>query len=312
MPDGAMERALAEAAEMARAAARAARALPRRLPRVARGPVDPPLGPFIPGRPFPGGEVATTITGQPQVTVRVDELTHYTVRYRREFHDAPAAATVLPTMVDGEAEHRAIVAALEESRVFWGTNDPDARMIRAADGLPREAIQTRQPIRIELVFTLNRPDYGAGSGGAGGAKVFWGPYSVPGRAEILAEHYATAAGVDPMYVLCHELHHAYGYGNELDMASDVLGVAAHLRSGLQHNPRAVLFALSSWALRVKMIRVRPSRWTARAAAAIRYLYRRFPDGLRRLLTEIPYFREPYFTVEEWRTMLEYAHRAARP
>ena len=188
-------------------------------------------------------------------------------------------------------------ATLAEARAFWASNDRDAKAIKKADGDYAEGFDPSRKVHMHTVFTLNPKDAGAGSGGSGSAKVFWTPYSAPDRKQRLTtengyDGYATSLGVDPMFVLAHELHHAYGSDSEFDKGSEVVGVAAHLRTGLQHNiapPQHWLYS----EIATLMCGTSKARRDM-AGRTIRYLQNRYPQQLRQLATSAA-----MYSAEEW-------------
>ena len=232
-----------------------------------------------------------------QGELKADATTSVDYVFRKESLDPSPAAQVLPSQVDMEHEMKAVRAAVYETKAFWSSKDKDAVFIRKHDGEMSEPRNVGNPVHANLILTLSHKSYGAGSGGMGSAKVFWGPYSATDRDARLTtpngSKCAEALGTDPMFVLGHELHHAYGCGSELDQASDVTAVAAHLRTNLEFSVKA------------------PSEWMHRACGAVairlypqsanlmgrelRYLDRRYPEQLARLAVE----SHAVSSTEEW-------------
>lgn len=235
-----------------------------------------------------------------QITLRDGVGTKWYPLFRKEFTAASLGAQVTPDEVDLAYEQRAIEAATAEAHAFWTADDADADAIRKRDrDLPGPHPKT--PMGVMTVFTFNQKDYGMGSGGYRAAKVFWGPYSAPNRVERLmapmkmedgrtryeseeSQRYASSAfsaGVDPIYVLSHELHHGYGGHSEFDLGSDVVALSAHLRTKGEYDPegritRELLGNLfNAVAFRSFRYKGRHVRWTPQARA-LRYLRRRFP------------------------------------
>lgn len=192
-----------------------------------------------------------------------------------------------PDEVDGAHELEAMRVALEETRAFWTSNDPDARAIRRSDGLRSDPnSENSLNASLNIIMTADRENAGAGSGGPGSAKVFWTPYSMPDREGRLGPTYSHSLGVDPIYVLAHELHHAYGHGSEFDRASDVAAVAAHLRSGLKFNRKGVEDYLYTQVAVMQVYYGRSGDRGVRAnetGRALRYLHNRFPEQLKQVL-----------------------------
>lgn len=253
----------------------------------------------------------------PDGTVQVDEKAIWRYTFRQEFSSEKPGATVRPEEVDGEHERKAMKAALDASREFWSDRSRDAQFIRAQDNDPREPINAAN-IRVGMmtVYTLSTESAGAGSGGPGGAKVFWTPYSVPNRRERLTTEngytgYADHFGVDPMYVLAHELHHAWGSNSEFDLGSEVVGVLAHLKSGLNHNPKAAVDQVQGWACSVGFSKTKTRR--RRYSRLLRYLDNKDSTGLRKLMTQSPFYRDgtPAYKDEEWTQIMEIAQQNAR-
>jgi len=266
-----------------------------------------------PGRPIPGAEekelpeaFGPHRTKEGVVKLPTGDTWRYS--YRREFSDAPPSATVTPDQVDGVHEAAAVQAAFEAARMFWTSDDPDARALRAADNEPREAADlSKMKADMHVIFTMNMKDYGMGSAGYGGGKVFWGPYSVPDREARLTApngyHAGQSIGVDPMYVMGHELHHAFGYGSEFDKSSDVVGVAAHIISGLQHNPAAATEQVHMW-LANYSYGSKP-QWRNNSGRSLRWLNNRWPDAMEHLAVMSGY------TQQQWHETVDKFNRIGR-
>lgn len=194
---------------------------------------------------------------------------------------------ITPEEVDGDVELEAMRTALEETRAFWTSNDPDARAIRRSDGLSSEPNgEASLGASVNIIMTADRNNAGAGSGGPGSAKVFWAPYSLKNREERLGEVYSSSLGVDPIYVLAHELHHAYGHGSELDNASDVAAISTHLAVGNKYNPRGVKYWLFSQGASFQVNQGQKGDKGTRANAAgrrLRYLHKRHPEELKKAM-----------------------------
>lgn len=192
---------------------------------------------------------------------------------------------VTPDEIDCEAELEAIRVALEETRAFWASNDADARAIRRSDYLDSEpnSENSFSNVGVNIIMTADRGNAGAGSGGPRSAKVFWTPYSLKNREERLGDVYAHSLGVDPIYVLSHELHHAYGHGSELDNASDVAAISAHLASGNKYNQRGVNYYIFSQVASFQANHGQKGEKGTRGNAAgrrLRYLHKRHPEALK--------------------------------
>jgi len=258
------------------------------------------------GRSPDGAEEQINVLGRVDGYAKVTENKEWSYKYREEFSDAKPGAQVNPDEVDGRFEQLAVEAAVKESEAFWSSKDPDAHAIRKYDdaGPPTDAENVSA--HMNTIFTANTKDAGAGSGGPHSARVFWTPYSIENRNQRLTNEngydgYSKSLGVDPMYVLGHELHHAYGYHSELDLASDVVGVAAHIRSGRQHNPGVASGMVQNFCY--TMMGSKQKRRKAIHAKAIRYLHHRFGGELDKLMTESPgaYSSSPTFSRDEWMT-----------
>lgn len=207
---------------------------------------------------------------------KIGEVTWYW-RFREEFSNAPPSATITASDVDMEYERHAAKAAIEASDEFWADNSADARAVRAHDEAGEDPLPAaKRAVSITTIFTMNPADYGAGSGGTGSAKVFWGPYSAENRQRRLTSpngyDASRSMGVDPIYVLAHEYHHALGYGSELDLSSEVAAVAGHFRAGVP-SPAAVQDTLFS--LRANMDR------KAVYGQALHYLRAKYPKAFER-------------------------------
>ena len=185
--------------------------------------------------------------------------------------------------VDGEHEMEAIKAAMDATRAFWSSNDPDARAIRRSDHVDSDPADAKNiHVGLNIVFTADKQNAGAGSGGPGSARVFWTPYSLENREERLGEVYANSLGVDPIYVLAHESHHAFGYGSELDHSSDVAAVAAHLATGLKFGRKPAEQYLFT---QVASLFYAPGAGAVQrsngAARRLRYLHKLYPEELKK-------------------------------
>lgn len=137
----------------------------------------------------------------------------------------------------------------------------------------------QQAVNIGVVFTTLRDDIGMGSGGQGGAKVFWQPYS----ADFCPAHLRSFA-LDPIYVLSHEIHHAYGFTSEFDELSDAMALDFHLQGGNTLNPDAVDQKIEQ-AFYQAFRRAKPGRmdWARKRRALIVFLYQRHPEYMRQRL-----------------------------
>lgn len=248
--------------------------------------------------------------------VQLSKSESYDVYFREElprmlkYNQPLADATVTKGEVDLAVEQRAVKAAFDAAHAFWTSTDPDARAIKRYDKDPTEPLRAETPLHAMVVMTLSIADYGAGSGGPGGAKVFWGPYSAPNRRDRLKtdkdrepgaryDHsYADSLGVDPVYVLSHELHHAWGSGSELDFGSEVVALDAHLKLGLTEAAavRAVRTSLSGFVANLAYRRTASEQ--NRFGRALRYLYKRNGGVLKEFM-----LAQEIVTPGEWERMV---------
>lgn len=251
----------------------------------------------------PGGGQFCSKGGGPEIAwsddgmagrVRLSENREYTLHFREEFkqpnkYNQPIEnTTVTKADVDFAVEHRAIAQAFDSAKDFWQSNDPDARWIKRKDGDYPEPAGAEPRLHAMLVLTLDATSYGAGSGGPGSAKVFWGPYSAPRRFDRLKTNpdddrsYGDSMGVDPVYVLVHELHHAWRNDSEFDFGSDIVALDAHLKLGIEEKAtqRAVRYALGNLTSAVTF--GRRQAHANRAGRGFRYLYKRNPEAIRKL------------------------------
>ena len=256
------------------------------------------------GRAFPG--ITTKIAEDGSLTGegRVDDKTNLA------YLSISKANGITPEEVDGEFEMEAIHAAMEETRAFWASTDPDARAIRKTDFLTGEANDPEgMKASLNIIMTADKSNAGAGSGGPGSARVFWTPYSLPNR-EARLENYATSLGVDPIYVLAHELHHAYGHGSELDNASDVAAVAAHLKTGMKFNRKPAESYVFNQVAVLQYNIGKDGKLDARANAAgrrLRYLHKKFPEQLKKAAMDNVVHSE-----EEWQQVVNRFSAIGKP
>ena len=146
--------------------------------------------------------------------------------------------------------------------------------------------QADRKVGTNIIFTADNENVGAGSGGPGSAKVFWLPYEYRDRENFYGFQSWSRLGVDPLYVLVHELHHAFGSSSELDLFSDVMAVDVHLQLGNTMAPGSVASQVDHMLL---WARQRASgKWKEDILIqrkAMRWLYDMHTDDIRKILTD---------------------------
>jgi hypothetical protein len=234
------------------------------------GGIDPscsPGGGIQLGRPMPGMSIKTDkdgITGEG----KIDEHTNLSYLSISKHNN------ITPEQIDGEHELSAIKETMKQARAFWSDQSPDAKAIRKTDRITEAGDARTTPVSLNVIMTGDKSNLGAGSGGPGSAKVFWNPYSNPDRDNSMG------LGVDPIYVLGHEVHHAFGHDSELDHSSDVVAAMTHLASGLKYGTKPLGSYLYS---QVAMLTVSSGARANAAGRRLRYLHKKFPNELKKAL-----------------------------
>jgi SPP1 gp7 family putative phage head morphogenesis protein len=183
---------------------------------------------------------------------------------------------------DAEAEARRIKQTTARYREVLAN---DGEFVRYMD---REGWRMTQyagdgDISIQVIFTGDQKDAGMGTGGPGSTRVFYAPYGLADRAARLPwETFQT----DPLYVLTHELHHAFGSGSEFDIISDVIGLDVHLAAGNSLNTTLVDRAMDSLVLQsFHRASGRFAESTARAKGGALWLSERHPEAIGQVLAQ---------------------------
>lgn len=102
-------------------------------------------------------------------------------------------------------------------------------------------------VSMNIIFTAQDKDIGAGSGGLRSARVFWLPYSnAEGKRAGVSEGFPIGSlGIDGTFVLVHELHHAFGSDSELDAWSTAVAIGRHYEMGNKLMTRAVDYEVTT-------------------------------------------------------------------
>jgi rubrerythrin len=135
-------------------------------------------------------------------------------------------------------EKKIISSAIESNTRLWADNSKEVKYLKARDGV------SDAPVLGDLethVIYDDTPEYfgrGVAHGGAGhgppGLKMWWNPYTKKDRFSKIPEYLQTDFNMDPVAVLSHELHHAFGHDNELDLMSRAGAYQAHQDMGWKH------------------------------------------------------------------------------
>ena len=145
---------------------------------------------------------------------------------------------------------------------------------------------------MNIVMTNRDDNVGAGSSGVNSysAKVFWNPVTLDPEKSVLSGDRGFRFGVDPIYVLMHELHHAFGSGSELDDLSDALAADYYLnnrefleRDDLDKGMEQRLAMIANAGTRRAQGDFKEGILRARAATG--WLYSRHPDYFQQKLEE---------------------------
>jgi len=133
---------------------------------------------------------------------------------------------------------RKIISSVHESNAkFWNGDSKEIKYLLARDGIT----ETNMPETIDTGIIFDNQDeyFGRGVAGYGGAKVWWNPYTLKDRFAQISESVQEDGGLDPIMTLSHELHHAYGHDNELDLMSKAAGLNAHLDLKMQYASKGI-------------------------------------------------------------------------
>jgi hypothetical protein len=136
-------------------------------------------------------------------------------------------------------------------------------------------------VGVQVVFTADKDSAGRGVGSLGAAKVFYAPYS---HRDKLGHTFYQAS--DPVYVLTHELHHAFGSSSEFDTFSDITSAAFHLRQDTQEvrgDVEGVVRSSLGWAL--SRAGGEHTDSIERNRAALGWLYGQQPEAVEKLVRD---------------------------
>ncbi len=134
---------------------------------------------------------------------------------------------------DIKAEHQAMEATLEANARLWADKSKEVRYLAARDG--QDLSKLPDKIRMGVIYDDTAEYYGRGIADDKGhsLKTWWNPYTKPDRNANIKDHEDVYRS-DAIATLSHELHHAYGHSNELDLMSDAGGLLSHLKLGMKY------------------------------------------------------------------------------
>ena len=159
----------------------------------------------------------------------------------RQWHDGDIG----PDDFDPDKEVDRIKMAVDYVRGFLKSpSGQKLTKILEPDSYERMIDSTDKRVFIHAIMTDKEKDAGWGNAGDSSAKVFYVPYELK-RGERPFSSTATSFGVDPLYVVTHELHHVFGSDSEFDDFSTTVGLGLHLSMGNKLVPKMVAFSISS-------------------------------------------------------------------
>ena len=159
---------------------------------------------------------------------------------------------------------------------LWKQRDRDLNVLKHSIDKQTVDSYIDQYPHMNIVFHSDPDYYCVGSGGIGGGKVFWLPYTHVEGEKVLGKF--PDLGCDNVRVLAHELSHAFGSHTEfVDDWNDLVAYVVHIEHG-SINP-AMLNEIDKMGTTVIFHRddKRKYRYVRNAIASMRYLYKTYGD-----------------------------------
>lgn len=192
--------------------------------------------------------------------------------------------SIRPDQFNPERERELVLDTLNETRRVLNEY-PD--LVRQMDEQGYSMLLDKdRKMGMNIVFTVDDEYSGAGSGGPGGAKVFWTPYTAQGVDRYQNRNFGPSFEIDPMYVLAHELHHGFGSNTEIDNYSRAVGMHMHLKHGNQLIPKQIKWEVENTAIHAQWRAQGKFKQTVlEERAALKFLHIEHPEQIDAILDD---------------------------